>query len=470
MSEHRRGGTGPLRGVRVVEFAGIGPGPFAAMLLSDMGAEVVSIARRGRAGATRATSSTAAARSSSSTSGRRPSRAGARPDRRRDVLIEGFRAGDGAPLALGPTSRSAQPAPRLRRMTAGAEGPRRRPPATTSTTSPSPAQWIRSAPARRAVSPLTCSAIRRRCAVSRGRRARRGDRGAQLGQGPGGGRRDVRRRAACSPCSRHARHGAVDRQRAPTCSTAAAFLPHLRMQGRRLHGDRRAGAAVLCRTAKLAGLSDRYDAQARQREWPKLQEKMAALFKTRTRDEWAKLLEGSDACAAAVSACSMRRSNPHLVARNTFVAGEGGMQRRRRRASRARRLRSRARGVAAVDVAASRAMGGGDLRRLNDLEPLNPNHDRKIRTCSSRISRFSSPAGLGPGAATARAMAAKGAKVAVIDMNKDGAEKVAAGIKGLALVRRRLGRGAGQGGARQGGGRPRPDPRAGENAPASAAR
>src|SRR5437868_3634328 len=40
--------TGPLRGVRVVEFAGIGPGPFASMLLSDMGADVVSIARPGQ--------------------------------------------------------------------------------------------------------------------------------------------------------------------------------------------------------------------------------------------------------------------------------------------------------------------------------------------------------------------------------------------------------------------------------------
>ena len=33
--------TGPLHGVRVVELAGIGPGPFAAMLLADMGADVV---------------------------------------------------------------------------------------------------------------------------------------------------------------------------------------------------------------------------------------------------------------------------------------------------------------------------------------------------------------------------------------------------------------------------------------------
>ena len=40
--------TGPLRGVRIVEFAGIGPGPYASMLLSDMGADVVTIARPGQ--------------------------------------------------------------------------------------------------------------------------------------------------------------------------------------------------------------------------------------------------------------------------------------------------------------------------------------------------------------------------------------------------------------------------------------
>jgi alpha-methylacyl-CoA racemase len=40
---------GPLRGVKVVEFAGIGPGPFCGMLLSDLGAEVVRIDRPGGA-------------------------------------------------------------------------------------------------------------------------------------------------------------------------------------------------------------------------------------------------------------------------------------------------------------------------------------------------------------------------------------------------------------------------------------
>ena len=40
-------GQGPLTGVRVVELAGIGPGPFAAMLLADLGADVVRVDRPG---------------------------------------------------------------------------------------------------------------------------------------------------------------------------------------------------------------------------------------------------------------------------------------------------------------------------------------------------------------------------------------------------------------------------------------
>ena len=42
-------GTGPLRGVRVVEIAGIGPGPHAAMILADLGADVVRVEKPGGA-------------------------------------------------------------------------------------------------------------------------------------------------------------------------------------------------------------------------------------------------------------------------------------------------------------------------------------------------------------------------------------------------------------------------------------
>ncbi|MBV9663216.1 MAG: CoA transferase, partial [Actinobacteria bacterium] len=37
--------SGPLSGVKVVEIAGIGPGPFCAMLLADMGADVIRVDR-----------------------------------------------------------------------------------------------------------------------------------------------------------------------------------------------------------------------------------------------------------------------------------------------------------------------------------------------------------------------------------------------------------------------------------------
>ena len=35
--------AGPLQGLKIIEMAGIGPGPFAAMMLSDMGAEVIRV-------------------------------------------------------------------------------------------------------------------------------------------------------------------------------------------------------------------------------------------------------------------------------------------------------------------------------------------------------------------------------------------------------------------------------------------
>ena len=39
---------GPLLGIKVIEFAGLGPAPFCTMMLADMGAEVVRIDRVGR--------------------------------------------------------------------------------------------------------------------------------------------------------------------------------------------------------------------------------------------------------------------------------------------------------------------------------------------------------------------------------------------------------------------------------------
>jgi alpha-methylacyl-CoA racemase len=38
--------SGPLKGVKIIEIAGIGPGPFAAMLLADLGADILRIERK----------------------------------------------------------------------------------------------------------------------------------------------------------------------------------------------------------------------------------------------------------------------------------------------------------------------------------------------------------------------------------------------------------------------------------------
>ena len=39
--------AGPLAGTRIIEIAGIGPGPFGAMMLADMGADVIRVERTG---------------------------------------------------------------------------------------------------------------------------------------------------------------------------------------------------------------------------------------------------------------------------------------------------------------------------------------------------------------------------------------------------------------------------------------
>lgn len=96
---------GPLDGIRVVELAGVGPGPFAVMVLADMGAEVVRV-ERGGGGLLPAGPRDVVAR------GRRSIRVDLKHDdgravvrdlvARADVLLEGYRPGVAERLGLGP--------------------------------------------------------------------------------------------------------------------------------------------------------------------------------------------------------------------------------------------------------------------------------------------------------------------------------------------------------------------------------
>jgi len=63
-----------------------------------------------------------------------------------------------------------------------------------------------------------------------------------------------------------------------------------------------------------ATLPEQYD----RAHWPAMRERFAAVFKTKTRDQWCALLEGTDACFAPVLTFSEARRHPHAVARRAF--------------------------------------------------------------------------------------------------------------------------------------------------------
>ena len=60
--------------------------------------------------------------------------------------------------------------------------------------------------------------------------------------------------------------------------------------------------------------------------WPQLKDELQALFKTKTREAWCELLEGTDACVAPVLSMTEAPKHPHNVARNSFVEVGGDIQ------------------------------------------------------------------------------------------------------------------------------------------------
>jgi alpha-methylacyl-CoA racemase len=73
------------------------------------------------------------------------------------------------------------------------------------------------------------------------------------------------------------------------------------------------------------GLETVQQAQAQAR-WPELRAELTRIFKTRTRDEWCRLLEGTDVCFAPVLSVQEAMIHPHNVARGTFIDVGGVLQ------------------------------------------------------------------------------------------------------------------------------------------------
>ena len=97
-------GKGPLSGVKIIEFAGIGPGPFCAMLLSDMGADIIRIDRKGAGSGFGVKDVTSRGRRSIAFDLKKPESVEAvlRLIESADILQEGFRPGVMERLGLGP--------------------------------------------------------------------------------------------------------------------------------------------------------------------------------------------------------------------------------------------------------------------------------------------------------------------------------------------------------------------------------
>lgn len=326
--------TGPLRGVRVVEFAGIGPGPYAAMLLSDMGAEVVTIARPGK-GKQDARNFVARGRKVVELDLKNPDHVAQALDLigAADILIEGFRPKVMERLGLGPDE-ALKRNPRLvyGRMTGwGQEGP-------LAQAAGHDINYIAitgaldsfRSPHGDPVSPLNLV----------------GDYGggalflvvgvlAALTEARSSGKGQVVDAAMCDGVSSmltmfHAMKAMgrwTDQPRTNMLDGGAHFYRTYQCKD---GGYMAIGAIEPQFYAELrerAGLHDAaFDQHLSRGDWPALQEQMVAVFKTKTRDEWAKLLEGTDACAAAVVGLFDAPSHPHLAARETFVTHDGYVQ------------------------------------------------------------------------------------------------------------------------------------------------
>ena len=79
---------------------------------------------------------------------------------------------------------------------------------------------------------------------------------------------------------------------------------------------------------KVAGLEDDpdFDQQMNPKMWGPLKDKLTELFRTKTRDEWCALMEGTDICFAPILSLAEAKTHPHNIERNTFVDVGGNLQ------------------------------------------------------------------------------------------------------------------------------------------------
>ncbi|HET6839005.1 MAG TPA: CaiB/BaiF CoA-transferase family protein [Bradyrhizobium sp.] len=321
--------SGPLAGFRIVEFAGIGPGPFACMMLADMGAEVITL---DRVGATKnLKSSTNRGRKIVELDLKNKATIAQVLDllTQADALIEGFRPGVMERLGLGPDVIQARN-PRLvyGRMTGwGQTGPLAQAAGHDINYIALTGALAAIGPKDKPVPPLNL-----------------------VGDFGGGALYlVVGVLAALLEASKSGKGQVVD---AAMCDGAASLMSmffDLAAAGRWrearesnfLDGGAHFYGTYECACGnfisigsiepqfyallrQLAGLSDaNFDQHMDRKAWPELKQKLADVFKTRTREEWCKIMEGTDVCFAPVLTMHEAPDHPHMAARQIFINRHG---------------------------------------------------------------------------------------------------------------------------------------------------
>ncbi|QIG44638.1 CoA transferase [Nocardioides anomalus] len=320
--------SGPLAGVRVVELAGIGPGPFAVMLLADMGAEVVRVDRTTGPSADYTPNPVLErGRRSLALDLKHPHGAAVLLDlvATADVLVESYRPGVAERLGVGPDACLARN-PRLvyGRLTGwGQDGP-----------------WA-------GVVGHDLNYIGLTGALhSIGRAGERPVPPLNLVGDFGGAAASLAFGVACAllEVARSGRGQVVDANVLESTATLMGLVHGLRAQGRwsdeRGHNLLDSGCpyydvytcadgrwvafgAVEQRFFRTAlgvlGLDEHADAHQDRSRWPALREALTDAFSARTRDEWAAAFDGVEACVSPVLDLDEARAHPQATARAAYA-------------------------------------------------------------------------------------------------------------------------------------------------------
>ncbi|MFF7259259.1 CaiB/BaiF CoA transferase family protein [Streptomyces sp. NPDC008159] len=322
-------GHGPLAGVRVVELAGIGPGPFAAMLLGDLGADVVRVDRPGGAGLAVNPLYDITNRNKRSVIVDLKSDDG--PDtvlalaERADILIEGYRPGVAERLGVGPESCHARnPALVYGRMTGwGQQGPlAQRAGHDIAYIALTGTLGMIGAPDTPPVAPanlLGDYAGGSLYLVVGVLAALHHARATGAGQVVDAAIVDGAAHLSAMIHGMLAAGGWQDRRAANLLDGGCPFYGTYETADGRYMAVGALEQQFYEEFVDLLGIKDRAPARKDVAAWGDLRETVEARFKTRTRDEWTAVFEGSDACVAPVLSLREAPDHPHLAARGTFT-------------------------------------------------------------------------------------------------------------------------------------------------------